>query len=200
VAFNAVEIKAEYEEVAQLMESVALQESLLINERVYRTGDHCRYCEGRAICPAFRKDAQIALMVATDLKPDMSTVSITKKGTPNKNELARARQVALVRQVSDLLVTQPDKAWTARTVAGSLKDALDAAFKEHIRFYGAVECVDGDIIDIIESARTPTLNIDHVLEALGWAGIDPEKRSAVMDRIAMRPKVPSSRMLKRKPK
>ena len=200
VEFNPEEIAEEYAGVAQLMKEVTAQEALPINERAFRTGDHCRYCEGRAICPAFRKDAQIALMVATNLKPDMSTVSMTQKGTPNKNELARAKQVALVRQVSDLLATQPDKAWTARTVAASLKGALDDALKEHIRFYGSVECVDGDIIDLTESMRMPPVSIDHILEALGWAGVDPEKRAAVMDRIAMRPKIPAQTMRKRKPK
>ena len=200
VEFNAKEIAEEYEGVAQLMESVTLQESLPINERAYRTGDHCRYCEGRAICPAFRKDAQIALMITMDLKPDMSTVPMTRKGTPNKVKLASARQAALVAKCTNLLETQPDKAWSARTVAGSLKDALQQAFKDHIEFYGPLECVDGNIIDIHEGMRTPLLNVDHVLEALGWAEVDPVKRAAVLDRLTMRTKVSTSTMRKQKPK
>lgn len=198
VEFDAESITAEHTAVGRLMGEIRRQEALPINERSYRTGEHCRYCTGRAICPAFRKDAQIAMMVAMDLEVDMSTVSITKKGKPNKVELARAKQVALVRKVADLLATEPDKAWNARHVAGALKDALDEAFKQHLHFYGAVECVDGDIIELKEGARTPNLTTDHVAEALAYADVDVEKRAVVLDRIAMRPKVPSMRMQKRR--
>lgn len=196
VTFEKEEIDAEWERIVELVERSNDAEMVASDERKYRTGQACTYCDGRVLCPAYRANAQAALTVALDAKVDMSTVPLTKKGEPNKTKLATARNLAIVEACRQLLTDQPDEAWRARALAGKLREGLDDAIRDHLHFFGEIECKDGEVIRKTTYDRTPPVNLDIVMEALVYADVDQDKRATVISRIEMREKVPASRMAK----
>lgn len=205
VVFEGPEIDREWERITRITDKVSDAYMQTLEEREYRVGDHCGYCKAKPICPAYREAARSALQIVTGSNVDISGVKLVKsgprKGQPNLNDLARLRAAAIEEQIRDMLVENIEEAWMARSMMKQLRDGLDAAFRDHVAFYGDVPIGESDDVLYLSTVeRQPPISENIILEACAWVEIDEDVAGEIISRISTRPKFATQRLTKGKPK
>jgi hypothetical protein len=167
VEFTIEELDQLWNEVYQVAKLALEQYERGLLSRSFRFGEHCRRCFGRAICPVYRGEIRVALMSVADT-PEIRIQDVpkTKKGEPNKVELARMQRQALAARMDTLVADEPDKAWTARRLSGQLHDLLDTAVKDYVNFFGEIALADGKLVRFREQDVAAPLSLDIVRAAV----------------------------------
>jgi hypothetical protein len=155
-AMDAKALAAETERIFKLVETVDAQRSLKPTDRDYGLGDHCRWCDGRRTCPAYRKDMEAAVAL-------VNYVEAHGKGSKAKND----EQKALVqRKVEEAVSVNPLAAFTYMRLAGRLKDALKEALKHDAEFWGSFDTEDGKYLGLNEYKAPATLTADFARQQI----------------------------------
>lgn len=165
---SAGRFKAMRHSVVKLALDADAQRDLELGQRTYTVGDHCRHCDGRAICPAFRSglNATLApLLQAPDegVKPD----------------------VALVDAAVTLVSEQPERAWFLRDMSSRIREALDTAIRQRVEWVGPIPCGDGREIRVSEYDREASLSEGLIREALASSSLDADQQKEVIDVIKL---------------
>jgi hypothetical protein len=146
----------EAERILKLAQDMDAQRNLDPVDREYGTGPHCRYCDGRRTCPAYRKDMEAAYAFV-----DLPVA--TGKGARAKN----AKRKGLIEaKVGEAVAQQPLRAYGFYRLAGELHESLKSALRHDVEFWGSIDTDDGKWLGLKPYRAPATLTADYAREVL----------------------------------
>lgn len=186
-------IEEEHLATMELATKADLQRHEALISREFCVGKHCQYCRGRGICPAYREQMIQALALYDPPEIDSSLVPLTKKGQPDKRELAKLAKVEIQKRVEAMVRKNPERAFNVRVLANRLHEGLDVALKEYVRFMGPTAAGPDHVLEFRDYDTRGQVTREVVVEAAKFMEIPAGELEKLLDGIDNRPKVPGER-------
>ena len=192
--FTVQELQLVYKRLLELALEADAQRFKALADRDYTVGEHCKFCTGRAICPAYQREMLLALaIVEPPADVDLSKIPLTRKGEPNKKEIARVRREMVAERVRELVSKHPLRAYELKALAHRLDEDIAEALKANVGFYGEIDCGDGTVLQIRPFRSRGAITEDAIRFAASTLGYDAEQVELLIEAVRARPQLDGER-------
>lgn len=149
---DAQSFRSETERILRLVIDIDRQRTIDAASRSYGLGNHCRYCDGRMTCPAYRKHMNAAVQL----------VDIPRTTGKGSKKAEQERKAEIERRVGEEVATFPMRAFTYMRLAGEVHTALKDALKHDAEFWGPIDTQDGKYLGFMEYQAPASLTTKYV--------------------------------------